>query len=139
MKNKKCPERKLCFGYKDDGCGDCAFGMEITKLHKRIDRLKKQNEKLTIERNAWALIAKHLTEDGKWISVDLNLPCESEYVLVYYGCGMAVVQYSTKHKMFNTRDDATIDEAKSTAIEGVTHWMPLTPPKGGETEDEQVH
>ena len=133
MKNKKCPERKLCFGYKDDGCEDCAFGMEITKLHKRIERLKKQNEKLTIERNAWALTARHLAENGRWISVDLNLPDKSERVLVYYGSGVQVVEYSAKHKMFNTHDSADIEEARSTAFDDVTHWMPKPePPKGGE-------
>ena len=63
MKNRKCPEKKTCFGYMDDTCEGCGIGDEILKLHKRIDRLKKQNETLTIQRNAWALAAKAVKAD----------------------------------------------------------------------------
>lgn len=51
MKVKYCPTRKTCWDYKSNNCDNCAAGDEFTKLHKRIDRLKKQNETLTIERN----------------------------------------------------------------------------------------
>lgn len=65
MKNKKCPERKYCFAYKDGYCENCVFGEEFTKLHKRIDRLKKHNEKLTINMNAYGLTAKNLGEENE--------------------------------------------------------------------------
>ena len=65
MKNKKCPERKHCFGYKDGYCDGCAIGDEITRLHKRIDRLKKQKEKLTINMNAYGLTAKIIAEENE--------------------------------------------------------------------------
>lgn len=58
MKNRKCPIRELCFGYSDGDCDGCVVGQKINKLQKRIDRLKKQNEALTIQRNAWFLSAK---------------------------------------------------------------------------------
>jgi hypothetical protein len=63
MKVKKCPSRKFCFDYKDNNCDNCEFGKEFTKLHKQIDRLKKQNETLTIQRNAWALTAKAIARE----------------------------------------------------------------------------
>ena len=63
MKNKKCPERKICASYMGNACEGCGVGDEILKLHKRIDRLKKQNETLTIQRNAWALAAKAVKKD----------------------------------------------------------------------------
>lgn len=62
MKNKKCPERKFCFGYSGNYCEGCGVGDEILKLHKRIDRLKKQKEKLTINMNAYGLTAKIIAE-----------------------------------------------------------------------------
>ncbi len=43
MKNRKCPNHKACWDYGD--CETCELGKEITKLHKRIDRLKKKLEK----------------------------------------------------------------------------------------------
>jgi hypothetical protein len=63
MKNRKCPNHKHCLDYKCGACETCHLGNEILKLHKRIDRLKKQNETLTIQRNAWALTAKALREE----------------------------------------------------------------------------
>lgn len=70
MKNTKCPIRKRCFDYGN--CVNCDLGDTFSKLHKRIDRLKKQNETLTIQRNAWALTAKNLV--SQWISVEERLP-----------------------------------------------------------------
>lgn len=61
MKNRKCPNHKACWDY--GSCEDCELGKQITRLHKRIDRLKKQNETLTIQRNAWALAAKAVLAD----------------------------------------------------------------------------
>ncbi len=49
MKVKKCPARKSCWDYKDNNCDGCEFGDTVTKLHKQIDRLKKQIETLTIK------------------------------------------------------------------------------------------
>ena len=108
MKNRKCPSHKHC---KDYGlCETCSIGNEILKLHKRIDRLKKQNEKLT----------------DQWISVEERLPEKSGEVLTYRPNFVTVMDYSIKHKAFNAFDDL---ESASYAIE-VTHWMPLPkPPK----------
>ena len=63
MKNRKCPSRKACLDYDNGNCQNCVFGEKIIKLHKQIDRLKKQNETLTIQRNAWALAAKAVKAD----------------------------------------------------------------------------
>jgi histone deacetylase complex regulatory component SIN3 len=63
MKNRKCPSHKACLDYDNGNCENCVFGETIIKLYKRIDRLKKQNETLTIQRNAWALAAKAVKED----------------------------------------------------------------------------
>ena len=63
MKNRKCPSHKVCLDYDNGNCENCVFGETIIKLHKRIDRLKKQSETLTIQRNAWALAAKAVKED----------------------------------------------------------------------------
>lgn len=43
MKNRKCPNHKSCWDY--GSCEDCELGKEIARLHKRIDRFKRQNEK----------------------------------------------------------------------------------------------
>lgn len=63
MKNRKCPHHKNCWDY--GSCEDCELGKEITRLHKRIDRLKKQNEKLTVNMNAYGLTAKRLGEENE--------------------------------------------------------------------------
>lgn len=46
MKNRKCPNRSHCWDYKSSNCENCYLGDHITKLHKRIDRLKANNEEL---------------------------------------------------------------------------------------------
>ena len=46
MKNRKCPNRSHCWDYKSGNCENCDLGDHITKLHKRIDRLKANNEEL---------------------------------------------------------------------------------------------
>ena len=124
MKNKKCPERKFCFSYKDNSCEGCACGDEILKLHKRIDRLKKQNETLTIQRNAWALTAKAM--ENKWISVDERLPEENVRVLVWLKDD--VQRYT------HIDTDRRLHAIWVRWGENVTHWMPLPEPpmmKGG--------
>lgn len=63
MKNRRCPNRNCCIDYECGACEVCDLGNHILKLHKRIDRLKKQNETLTIQRNTWALTAKAVKED----------------------------------------------------------------------------
>ncbi len=130
MKNKKCPEKKFCFGYKDNNCEGCTFGEEITKLHKRIDRLKKQKETLTIQRNAWALIAKRLIEDGKWISVEERLPEDNQEVITYSSSGEIEVLIYDNHDI----KDTFVKYGALVRVYNVTHWMTIPkPPK--ESED----
>lgn len=70
------------------------------------------------------------TQSG-WISVKDELPAKSgqyAYAKRYnksyiYG----VVNYSSKYKLFNTRDEASPEQAKATSIDA-THWMPLPEP-----------
>ena len=140
MKNKKCPKRKFCFSYKDNDCDGCDVGEEILKLHKRIDRLKKQNETLTIQRNAWALTAKAM--GNMWISVDDRLP--DKYGAVLVACeGLTIGGYapiaigSYGGGFWSIADaDGTMHLTKYMRCI-VTHWMPLPEPpkmKGGERE-----
>ena len=82
MKNTKCPNKRLCWGYMNGGCDTCSAGAEVNRIYKRIDRLKKQNETLTIQRNAWALTAKAIS--NKWIKADEKLPQDGETVLVWF-------------------------------------------------------
>ena len=120
MKNRKCPNHKACWDY--GGCETCELGNEITRLHKRIDRLKKQNETLTIQKNDWERLARFYEahEPNKWISVDERLPKEYETVLVY-GMGLISSDYLTSRGRWYNH-------------EIITHWQPLpTPPK--ESED----
>lgn len=49
MKNKKCPNKKSCWGYVNNSCDDCSIGMCINKLHRKIEKLKAENEKLKAE------------------------------------------------------------------------------------------
>ena len=138
MKVKKCPTRKNCFDYRDNNCDNCNFGNELTKLHKRIDRLKKQNETLTIQRNAWALTAKALAPE--WISVDERLPendygkhwKERQYYLVMTEPSglMRVAHYGYKEYGWWIDSHNTVIDR----FDKVTHWMPLPEPpkmKGG--------
>lgn len=125
MKNKKCPLRKHCYDYKDDNCSECEIGDEITRLHKRIDRLKKQNEKLTIERNAWYLTAQRLTEDGKWIYTNQNLPTkDGEYLVVIAWSPVATTLYYHTYGKYWSED--MIDDGTHY---NVVCWMekPLAP------------
>lgn len=124
MKNTKCPERKFCFSYKDNACEGCAVGDEITKLHKRIDRLKKQNKTLTIQRNAWALTAKALTPE--WISVEDRLPEPNKLVL----CLWKRLD-DESHYGFATYQEHGSWYVSNEGMPIVSHWMPLPePPKG---------
>lgn len=63
MKNGKCPISALCFGYRDGDCDGCVIGQKLDKMQKRIDRLKKQNKTLTIQR------AKALTPTADVVEV----------------------------------------------------------------------
>lgn len=54
MKCRTCPTRKHCWDYGD--CDSCDYGVYITKLCKKIERLKKENESLkeqTPKRGQW--------------------------------------------------------------------------------------
>lgn len=121
MKNRKCPSHKFCVDYDNGNCQNCVFGEKINKFHKRIERLKKQNETLTIQRNAWALTARAI---NRWISVDERLPERNGRYLTHCnieGQSLVCVLYYNKIGGFN---------------EGtVTHWMPLPEaPKESEGE-----
>lgn len=83
MKNRKCPNHRACWDY--GSCEDCELGKEITRLHKRIDRLKNQKETLTITRNAWERLARSYEayERNKWIPVDERLPEKEGTYLIF--------------------------------------------------------
>lgn len=49
MKNRKCPQRKGCWGYVNGVCDGCVIGETINGLRSKIDRLKTQNLKLKTE------------------------------------------------------------------------------------------
>lgn len=51
MKNRKCPNHICCIDYECGACETCDLGNHILKLHKKIDRLKKKNEKLEREKS----------------------------------------------------------------------------------------
>ena len=60
MKCKTCPTRKHCWDYGD--CDSCDYGVYITKLCRKIERLKKENARL-----------KEKTErSGHWIGVEYD-------------------------------------------------------------------
>ena len=82
-------------------------------------------------------VAKEIINHGyrkqEWISVDERLPEESGIYLAYsYQGNRLVLDYSARHKLFNSFDSYSTEQAEVFAI-GVTHWMPLPEaPKGGE-------
>ena len=131
MKNRKCPLQKHCFDYKSDNCAMCEIGNTITKLYKRIDRLKKQNEVLTIERNAWFLTAKAMK--NKWIPVEERLPDPKEYDWVLGAVKTTELPegenwYLPPHivelrngEWWAMGEDFPLKDF----FEKVTHWMPL--------------
>lgn len=73
--------------------------------------MKKQNEKLTIERNAWYLTAQRLAEDGKWIYTNQNLPIkDGEYlVMIMWATEATTLYYHTDGKFWSEEmiDDGT--------------------------------
>ena len=132
MKNRKCPNHKTCWVY--GSCEDCELGKEITRLHKRIDRLKRQNETLTIQRNAWYLTAKAMKE--KWISVDERLPDKDGMYLIFspYTNKEGGIVYCNR---FLTKGSVIFPERSFESLSKVTHWMPLpVPPKESEEDKE---
>ena len=61
----------------------------------------------------------------EWISVDERLPEESGVYVAYTDNGNSItLDYSAKHKLFNSFDSYSRDVAEGFAIP-VTHWMPL--------------
>jgi hypothetical protein len=70
-------------------------------------------------------------ENTEWISVDESLPEESGVYVAYTDNGNSTtLDYSAKHKLFNSFDSYSRDVAEGFAIP-VTHWMPLPEsPKG---------
>lgn len=109
MKVKKCPARKHCFDYKDNNCDNCDFGNEFTKLHKRIDRLKRQNETLTIQRNAWYLTAERVGEDLQKAKAEV----ENLKVLLE----MKDVDYEGLKELYDTDTTALIKARQKTEVE----------------------
>ena len=81
MKNKKCPIKRTCIDYKFGECNGCAISEEITRLHKKIDRLKKRIEKA--EQLKSGEIAKKLIPYGQYgkglFIIDNTLCTKTEY------------------------------------------------------------
>lgn len=135
MKNRRCPNHKCCWDYGD--CETCDLGNHILKLHKRIDRLKKQNENLTIERNAGALTAKAL--NNKWIPITSEKkPRHLRNYFIAFVFGDSDMHFFSEAK-YHAYGGNGIVEGPHFSNEGVdgmrvTHWMPIpTLPK--EVED----
>lgn len=72
-----------------------------------------------------------------WVLCSERLPKESgEYYTFGSGLGVHTLDYSVKHKLWNTHDRKTEEEALETAIFGVTHWCEKPEaPVVSETED----
>lgn len=133
MKNRKCPNHKACWDY--GSCEDCELGKEITRLHKRIDRLKRQNETLTVKKNDWERLAKfyEANEPNKWISVNDRLPEKNGMYLIFspYTNKEGGIVYCNR---FLTKGNPIFPANSFESLSKVTHWMPLPePPK--ESED----
>lgn len=92
--------------------------------HADEDRLSE--EKKEEERNTY-----------NWVLCSERLPKESgEYYTFGSGLGVHTLDYSVKHKLWNTHDRKTEEEALETAIFGVTHWCEKPQaPVVTETED----
>lgn len=129
MKNRKCPNRSHCWDYKSGNCENCDLGDHITKLHKKIDRLKAKNKKLEAQ--------------SEWISVEDRLP-ENDYgkhwkerkhylVMTAPSGLMRVARFGSKeHPWWIDSHDTVMTSANYAKV---THWMPLPEPpemKGGE-------
>lgn len=105
----------VCWGTKE--CEECSCGGDETKC----DFYPEVRQKARKERKP---------KFGEWISVEDRLPSKSESVLSYSALGVAICNYSSKHKLFNAYDDNTIEDARGYCLY-TTHWMPLPePPKG---------
>lgn len=84
---------------------------------KRIERIRKLAEAhFPADRKAEA--------DG-WIPVEDMLPPKSgEYFTYGSNLGVCPLYYSSMHKLWNTHDQTTPEEAAETAFTEITHWFP---------------
>lgn len=78
--------------------------------HADTDRLPEEKNEEARNTYNWALCSEHLPETS------------GEYYTFGSGMGVYPLSYSAKHKLWNTRDYKTRDEALETAIFEITHW-----------------
>lgn len=46
MKNRNCPDKDTCWGYKESSCEGCAIGEKIARLVRQNKKLKVENVNL---------------------------------------------------------------------------------------------
>ena len=46
MKNRNCPDKDVCWGYKESNCEGCAIGEKIARLVRQNKKLKAENANL---------------------------------------------------------------------------------------------
>ena len=82
------------------------------KPFNHADENRFPEEKKEEERNTynWVLCSERLPETS------------DEYYTFGSGLGVHTLNYSAKHKLWNTNDGRTEEEALETAIFGITHW-----------------
>lgn len=78
----------------------------------------------------FAVAALREQEERRWIPVTERLPSKSGCYVVIDGKYASVLNYSSRHQLFNAFDDLDPEYVERHAIMP-THWMPLPkPPKG---------
>lgn len=65
MRNRRCPQRGHCWGYRNENCEGCSIGKEVTRLHKKIERLEKKNARLEQE-------LAEAKRSGTWVGLEYD-------------------------------------------------------------------
>lgn len=108
-----------------------ALVARATEDQRRIERIRKLAEAHfpASQRNTY-----------RWVRMEERPPEKSgEYYTYGTNLGVYSMGYSAEHKLWNTRDGRTEEEAMATAIFGVTHWceLPAAPIDEAPAADEE--
>ncbi len=132
MKNKGCPAKRVCGCYEFGECEDCEYGRVMAKQVAKLRRQKKLIEKLTIERNAWALSAKRVLADTKneWVAASERLPDHEEFVLAIVSGKPKpniTLRGSYEIALYSKEDGWCIETFPFWKNADVTYWRELPP------------
>jgi hypothetical protein len=99
------------------------YNRNVNRIKALRQLAKKPFDDADSEKSSCEKTGKAENNTYNWVLCSERLPKESgEYYTYGSSLGVYPLSYSAKHKLWNTRDCKTRDEALETAIFEVTHW-----------------